>query len=83
MGVSSAAPTVAQTRSASESASAGKASQLIAQKKGGTPPAGAGAKPSAASKSNSNSISNTAKVYDKCDADQDGTVSIRRTFFMR
>ncbi len=73
--VSSAAPTVAQTRSASENASAGKASQLIGQKKGGTPPTGGGAKPSAASTSSSNSISNTAKVYDKRDADQDDTVS--------
>ena len=73
--VSSAAPTVAQTRSASESASAGKVSQLITQKKGGTPPAGGGAKLAAASTS-SNSISSTAKaLYDKRDADQDDTVS--------
>ncbi len=71
--VSSVAPTVALPRSAS---------QLIAQKKGGTPPGG-GAKLAAASTS-SNSISSTAKaLYDKRDADQDGTVSIRRTFFMR
>lgn len=72
--VSSVATTITQSQSAGESVSSGKAGQV---KKGGPPPSG-GAKPAAAStstNSSANSISNTAKVYDKRDADQDGTVS--------
>jgi hypothetical protein len=72
--VSSVATTITQSQPAGESVSSGKAGQV---KKGGPPPSG-GAKPAAAStstNSSANSISNTAKVYDKRDADQDGTVS--------
>ncbi len=72
--ISSAVATLAQSQSASENASASKTNQPAAQKTGGSPPPG-GAKPVAANESSNSSSSSAAKIYDKRDADQDGTVS--------
>ncbi len=66
--------TTIQSQSASESATTSKAAP---QKAGGPPPAGkGGAKPAATSESSSSdSSTSTAKIYDKRDTNQDGSVS--------